>query len=1134
MSSSHVSIIDKYIENGQILNSIRDYPRTKEAELFRRIIAKTAGSRNSIDGYNEWTRKLLSDCIKSHSFVSEDGVEITFKDVKLDNPFYVVNGRREILYPEYCRKYKIPYTGKLTAICVATKADQKKETEIYIGDIPIMLGSIKCNLHGKTPEELVALGECISDPFGYFIINSERSIITIDKLRLNMPFLYKVHKIDPMPVVRETFMTNKIMQLVLTGQFNSIEIQDRRFNVEKEIKTLPIFVVIKVMSGIEPEEFIGKYLNRFIPEKFTENISYALVGSKFSYTNIKDPYMYIFNERLIYKEKKSLQLSRQEIHKLVSDDLFDDIYAKYNNLEITREEKIEKKILALSLLISKMVLYLIGENNIDSRDCWKVKRFESAPILLGSLVDMIFSMSIKNSRKFKEGNNRSDYFTFAETLHSKSKEIFTRYINNSFNTAVWGVNTYGMTRENHAEATRRDTPLALWAQSVKNSNVSSQNGQSIEIKLLQSSQKNKHCSIETPEGKNVGVVKYNCLTGIFSIKRSDKDILNFLEKEGGEYLPSEGRNILVFVNGIAINYVNLEFKEKIVNMKRKAEIPTDSEITIDKKLKIMQIFTDSSRAISPYLVVNKITKNLVIDEIENGWDMEYEELLSSGAIELLSSAEEDDKEIVICSKIERFREKIITEEKIYNYSHCAIDPMQCYSISSSTCPFSNHQPTPRSTYQAAHGKQALGYYNINFHLKTVKEFKRLYKAERSLTETDTYFIPRMDIMPSGQIANVAILCEPDNQEDAVVLNKDYVDSGCFHNIKNRLVDDLVKNSSKDAIVQFKIPALKRNEDPRVYRHLNEDGTPKLDSYIEFGDCVIGKVLITPEGEKNESIFAEVDACGYVVSVSNVPTKGGRDPLIRVMLSDKRVYQAGDKLSIRYAQKGTIGRVALPEELPKVSSGPNKGIRPDILFNSIGLPKRQTTGLVEEGLLNKAGVYGCRRYDVSAFRSRKLDIEDAKKILSSYGFDPNGIEEMEYDDGSKLKSKVYFVPLYEQALKHHVKDKIQYRSVGPRDFKTRQPQGGRAKGSGLKNGEMEKDIYGAHGVANVLRERMMISSDEFKIIVCGNCGSIIDVSECRICDNSKPGILVIPYVFKVFIHLMMGMNMDIRLRTKIQK
>lgn len=1128
-----VSIIDKYIKNGQILDTIKNYTRTKEAELFRRVINRVAGSKNSIEGYNEWATTILAQNIKSHGFTTDDGIEISFKNIFLDKPYYVVKGRKEILYPEYCRRYKYPYTGKLTAICVAKKGEEVKETEVHIGDIPIMLGSIKCNLYGKSPEELVALGECISDPFGYFIITTERSIITNDKLRCNLPLLYRNKKNDPTPIVSETFLTNKIMQLVLGTKMNSIEVQDRKFNVEKEPITLPIFIVVKVMNDMEPNEFINVYINRFIPKKYRENVKSALTDSKFSYRGIQDPFMYIFNTRPIYKDKKNNQYSKQEIYNMVRNDMIDDIYIKYNNLDLPKEEIIDKKLISFAYIISKMLMYMIGQHSLDSRDYWKVKRFESAPVLLASLINNIFFVTIKTARKNKEGNNKSDYFTFAETLHSKSKEIFTRFINNSFNTANWGINTYGWTRENHAEATRRDTPLALWSQSVKNTNVSSTNGQLTVIRLLQPSQKNKHCSIETPEGKNVGIVKYNCLTGLFSIQHSDKNILEYIDLKGGEY--SEEKNILVFVNGIASGYVYSEFKNELINLKRSGKIPIDTEITYDKMFNILQVFTDSSRPITPYLIVNPESDNLVIDEIEDGWKMQYDQLIVNGAMELLSAAEEDESNIIICSSVEKFREsRNITDPKIKKlstYSHCCIDPLQCYSISSSTCPMSNHQPPPRSTYQAAHGKQALGYYNINYHLKVAKEFKRLYKAERSLTETDTYFLPRMDIMPSGQIANVAIMCEADNQEDAIVLNEDFVKAGCLHNFKNRLVDDLVKNSSKDAIVQFKIPALKRNEDPRLYRHLNEDGTPKLDAYIEPGDCVIGKVLITPDGEKNDSIMAEVDSTGYVMSVTNVPEKGGRNPLIRVMLSDKRVYQAGDKASIRYAQKGTIGRVAKREEIPVVSSGPNKGIRPDILFNPIGLPKRKTVGLIIEALLTKAAVMACKRYDVSAFRDRLEDIKDAIEILERYGLDPSCTEEMELN-GEPLKNKVFLAPIYEQALKHHVKDKIQYRSIGPRDFKTRQPQGGRAKGSGLKNGEMEKDIYGAHGVANVIIERMMISSDEFKLIVCGNCGSIIDDKECRVCDDSKPGILIIPYVFKVFVHLMMGMNMDIRLQTDL--
>jgi len=36
-----------------------------------------------------------------------------------------------------------------------------------------------------------------------------------------------------------------------------------------------------------------------------------------------------------------------------------------------------------------------------------------------------------------------------------------------------------------------------------------------------------------------------------------------------------------------------------------------------------------------------------------------------------------------------------------------------------------------------------------------------------------------------------------------------------------------------------------------------------------------------------------------------------------------------------------------EDMPVVMDGPNKGMVPDLLFNSIGFPKRQTEGLLKK-------------------------------------------------------------------------------------------------------------------------------------------------------------------------------------------
>ena len=410
-------------------------------------------------------------------------------------------------------------------------------------------------------------------------------------------------------------------------------------------------------------------------------------------------------------------------------------------------------------------------------------------------------------------------------------------------------------------------------------------------------------------------------------------------------------------------------------------------------------------------------------------------------------------------------------------------------------------------------------------------FKQDYTKQKEVSlKLDTYFVAKNGLLClQDKLLMWRIIAVADNQEDAIVVCEDYINAKNLNYNKYITVDYIQNTQLSGAVEQIKIPPIKPGEDPRIYRHLDQNGLPKLDSYIEYGDCIIGKVQISPKGEKNNSRYAGMDEQGYVDRIIITNEKDTQKPMFKIKLKEYRKYIAGDKVALRYAQKGTLGRIASREEMIRVSSGPNKGLVPDILFNQHGYPTRSTAGLLIEGIVTKAAAYNGERVNVSSYKN--IDLEKYQKILRNNDLDENGYEVMEYPNGEKLDNPVVVVPLYEQALRHHVKDKIQYRTTGPRSIDTHQPRGGRKRGSGLRVGEMEVWSFEGHGASGVIKERLMKSSDEYKIIVCKTCGTMINNKVCKFCDKSSPGVILVPYVFKLLIHLLLGIGIDVRINTK---
>jgi hypothetical protein len=92
-------------------------------------------------------------------------------------------------------------------------------------------------------------------------------------------------------------------------------------------------------------------------------------------------------------------------------------------------------------------------------------------------------------------------------------------------------------------------------------------------------------------------------------------------------------------------------------------------------------------------------------------------------------------------------------------------------------------------------------------------------------------------------------------------------------------------------------------------------------------------------------------------------------------------------------------------------------------------------------------------------------------------------------GEQIYSEIFVGQTYYMRLKHMVKDKINYRATGKRNFLTRQTNQGRANDGGLKIGEMERDGIMAHGLSYFLNESYMVRGDQYFMGVCNKTGAI---------------------------------------------
>ena len=499
------------------------------------------------------------------------------------------------------------------------------------------------------------------------------------------------------------------------------------------------------------------------------------------------------------------------------------------------------------------------------------------------------------------------------------------------------------------------------------------------------------------------------------------------------------------------------------------------------------------------------------------------------------------------------------------YTHMEIDPSLILGVMGNMIIYPENNPVTRNSFSCGQSKQAVSVYHSNYQMRIDKTGVILNYGQTPLIKSRYLEYINNEEQPYGVNAIVAIMSYTGyNVEDAILINEAAIHRGIFRTTYYSSYETREESSKITGSTSSKFLNVEKNnvigkKQGYDYSFLDEYGLVKENTELNDKIILIGKVNSSTNAKDvllDDSVKTKKGQLGFVdKSFITLGEEGFNVAKVRVR--EERLPAIGDKMASRAGQKGTLGLIIPEEDMPFTDDG----IRPDLIINPHALPSRMTIGQIVESLFGKVCVSYGAFGDCTAFQVKGSNYSTYASLLVNAGFHSSG-NQILYNgmNGEQLAADIYMGPTYYMRLKHMVKDKINYRARGPNTALTRQPVQGRANDGGLRIGEMERDGVLAHGMSYFLNESFMVRGEKqsYYIAVCNKTGAIAIYNEPKnlflspysdgpikfnvnpdgsqsILNLSRFGrsfsILRVPYAFKLLIHELQVMNVQMRIVTE---
>lgn len=685
-------------------------------DFILRKIPKIIEGFNPIESYYQWLPES-----EKYKYI----LIIELLNPQLNKPIICEkDGSTKIMTPHDARQRNFTYNSILNIdLNITSKTlinddyviEKKKINNVMLGKIPIMIKSDYCILRDITGYN----SECKYDYGGYFIINgNEKVIISQDRISENKCYVFLNNKVSTYSHIAEIrsvqenkFGVPKITTLKLSAKSNQFG-RTIRINIHHIKHDIPIFILFKALGLCNDKEIILNIvydLNDTISKLIIHELTACVEESNIILCQ-KDALEYLskyLNITGYPKEYLNNSNYRLEIiRNILQKDFLPHVGFDY-----------DKKSLYLGSMVSKLIKCYLGLRSYDDRDSYINKRIDTPGILLANLYRQYYGKVVKDIKNMISREiNSGSWKTSCKIINVINKVNIYKIIKSTIidsglkyalSTGNWGIKN-NKNKQGVAQVLNRMTYNATISHCRRINTPIEKSGKLVQPRKLHPTQWGIICPSETPEGASVGLVKNMAMMCNVTISSNSQNI-HYMIKELGTILYESinpgifYKNTKIIINGdiVGIHKDPHTFFKEMKKQKLLGVINPYTSILWNIFDNEIIICTEGGRCVRPLYRVkdNNLIGSLNHEVIEKSWD------------QLVRGSDDDNPSLIEFLDVEESNTSMIAMKYNdlkrgkkgsllpINYTHLEMNPSMILGILASAIPFSDHNQSPRNTYQ---------------------------------------------------------------------------------------------------------------------------------------------------------------------------------------------------------------------------------------------------------------------------------------------------------------------------------------------------------------------------------------------------------------------------------------------------